>query len=84
MIREGVSGEEAQVTNLDEVREFALSLTDPFVDCFSEALDRDFPDYSKVDHARRTEILSSYEENLKEEISTRAKRAWEAREPWEE
>lgn len=84
LIREGVSGEEAQVTSLDEAREFALSLSESFVDRFSDALDREFPDQSQVDHARRTELLSSYEENLKEKISARAKRAWEDREPWEE
>lgn len=84
LIREGVSGEESQVSCLDEVREFVLLLSDPFIESFADTLDREFPDHSQVDVARRTEILSSYEEYLKGEMSALAESAWENREPWEE
>ena len=83
LIRESTSGEHAQVTSFYEVREFALTLSDQFVDYFYETLDREFSDHARIDRAKRTEILSSYEKSLKEKISALAKRAWEDREPWE-
>jgi hypothetical protein len=81
-IREGTSGENTVISNIDEAKKFCESFLDNNVEYFSDSLHRELAELEFTEEEIKKN-LSEYETKMKKALLEKAEDAWQSREIWE-